>query len=108
IPAKAKAATASPTTIFLFMTFLHASERVAGPPSLTTSALDSLQARGDAALEQRPIKTEREGDIAALDHSVRHVGRARHAADRHAAFQNAGFGARHQFDHLGIVRQGAL
>src|SRR5438034_9277118 len=71
------------------------------------SALDAIKACRDAALKQRPVEAEREPHIAALDHLIGLLRRARHAADRHAAFENAGLGARHQRLHLGGVNAAA-
>src|SRR5712691_1678790 len=65
------------------------------------SALDPIKTRRDAALKQRPVEAERESHIAALDHLIGLLRRARHAADWDAAFENAGLGARHQGLHVG-------
>src|SRR5216684_119488 len=67
------------------------------------STLDPVKTRGDAALKQRPVEAERQRHVAAFDHLVGLFRRARHTADRDAAFEDAGFGARHQRQHLGVV-----
>src|SRR6267378_2590618 len=69
---------------------------------------DPLQARGDAALEQRPVEAEREHEVAAIDHLVGLLGGARHAADHNPALEDAGLGARYQRLHLGIIDLAAL
>ena len=53
-------------------------------------------------------KPSASAQVAAVDHRVGLLGGARHAADRHAAFQDAGLGARHQRQHFGIVDLAAL
>src|SRR5437016_5593589 len=110
-PAPATATTASPSRSFLIICFLPVGSACtaleASAPSLYL-ALDPVKARGDAALEQRPVEAERQRDIAARDHPVGLLGRARDAADRHAAPEDAGLGARYQRHDFRIIRQAAL
>src|SRR3981081_1003709 len=74
----------------------------------SVSALDAVETRRDAALKKRPVEAERQRQIAALDHLSGLLGRARHATDRDAALQDAGFGARHQCEDFGIIGAAAL
>src|SRR6185437_17013541 len=70
----------------------------------SVSALDSVKAGRDAACEQGPVESEGQCDIAAVDHPVGLFGRARRAADRNAASQDAGLGLRHQVQYFGMVQ----
>src|ERR1700758_1591736 len=70
--------------------------------------LDPGKTRGDAALEQRPVEAERNGEVAALDHGIGLLWRPRRAADRYAALQDAFLGARDQRQHFRVVEQAAL
>src|SRR5437868_1463372 len=112
-PAPATATTVSPSRSFLIMHFLLLGKSSSACAALEASApslylsLDSVKARGNPALEQRPVETQRQRDIAARDHLVGLFGRAGDAADRHAAFEDAGLGARHQLQHLRIIGQAA-
>ena len=51
----------------------------------SVSALDSVKAGRDAACEQGPVESERQCDIAAVDHPIGLFGRAHRAADRDVA-----------------------
>src|SRR5215472_3602940 len=77
-------------------------------PAPVELTVDPLKSRGNPALEQRPIKTESKREIAAVDHRIGLLGGARSAADRHAAFENAGLGSRNQRLNLRIVDLAAL
>src|SRR5260370_21604465 len=112
-PAKAKATTATPSRIFLIMMFPSngqepSSARGAGKAGEARSALDPRKTCRDAALKQRPVKTQRQRQIAAIDHRIGLFGGARDAADRHTAFHNAFLRPLHQRDHLRVIGQAAL
>src|SRR6516225_6159088 len=66
-------------------------------------AFYALEGRRQTALKQRPVEAERECKIATVDHRIRLLGRACHAADRHPAVEDAGFGTRDQCLHFGII-----
>src|ERR1700674_4277792 len=77
-------------------------------PHLRASAYDTFETRRDAAGKQRPVEAERQRQIAAFDHLVGLLWRARYAPDRDAALEDAGLGARHQLQHLGIINAAAF